>query len=64
MGLFWDLMQQSQISAQDTRASTLEDRIRRLEGELHEARELLRLLITRLEENLGEDLDRDGKVGS
>ena len=34
MGLFWDLIQQSQIEDQKDRASTLEDRVAYLENEL------------------------------
>ena len=41
MGLFWDLMQQSQISDQRQRADSLEDRVAWLEEELYHTRELL-----------------------
>lgn len=63
MGLFWDLMQQGAINEQRDATSTLEQRVARLELELKQTRELLQAVITRLEENLGTDLDRDGKVG-
>ncbi len=63
MGLFWDLYQQSQISHHHERAGALEARIDRLEGELRETRELLRALIGRLEQHVGTDLDRDGRIG-
>ena len=63
MGLFWDLIQQSQISEQKERASTLEDRVAHLEGELRRTQELLHALVQRLEEAIGEDIDRDGKIG-
>jgi uncharacterized coiled-coil protein SlyX len=63
MGLFWDLIQQSQISEQRDRASTLESRVAQLESQLDGTQKLLRLLLERLEKELGEDIDKDGKVG-
>ncbi len=63
MGLFWDLMQQSQIADQRKRASTLQDRVTQLEESLDETRQLLRLLLERLEQHLGEDIDKDGRTG-
>ena len=63
MGLFWDLLQQGAINEQKQATVTLEQRVAGLELELKQTRELLRAVITRLEENLGTDLDRDGKVG-
>ncbi len=63
MGLFWDLLQQSQISDHSHRADTLESRVVNLEQELRLTRQLLHDVIRRLEERLGTDLDRDGRVG-
>ncbi len=63
MGFFWDLMQQNQISKQSERASTLEARVEQLEDRLDETRRLLRLLLERLEKQLGEDIDKDGRIG-
>ena len=63
MGLFWDLMQQNAINEQRDATSTLDQRVARLELELKQTRELLQVVITRLEENLRTDLDREGKVG-
>ena len=63
MGLFWDLIQQGAINEQRDATATLEQRVARLERELKQTRELLQVVITRLEENLRTDLDRDGKVG-
>jgi hypothetical protein len=63
MGLFWDLMQQSQISDQKSRASSLEGRVEELERELHQTRTVLFQVIERLEQRLGEDLDGDGRIG-
>lgn len=63
MGFFWDLIQQSQIGAQRERADTHEARIAYLEHELAETQALLRALLNRLEECLGEDIDGDGRIG-
>jgi chaperonin cofactor prefoldin len=63
MGLFWDLMQQSQISEQRNRAEDLEDRVRFLEVELRQTQSVLNKLITLLEEKFGQDIDGDGKIG-
>jgi hypothetical protein len=63
MGLFWDLIQQSQISSHAERASTLEERVTQLEASLSETQKLLQVMLERLEKNLGEDIDQDGRVG-
>jgi hypothetical protein len=63
MGFFWDLVQQGQIREQTERATSLEDRVARLESELGHTRELLLELVRRLEQAIGEDIDRDGKIG-
>lgn len=63
MGLFWDLIQQSQIGEQQEKAEDLAARVRRLEGELLRTRGLLHTLVIRLEEHFGEDINRDGRVG-
>ena len=63
MGLFWDLIQQSQISQQRDQGASLERRIAGLERELDDTRSLLRLLLQRIEVHLGEDIDGDGRTG-
>jgi hypothetical protein len=63
MGLFWDLIQQSQIGAQHARAESLEDRIAALEAELRDTQRLVHSLLQVLEERLGQDIDGDGRVG-
>ncbi len=64
MGLFWDLIQQSQISDQRSRAASLEERVTGLEHELEQTRQIVRTLLERLETFIGEDIDRDGSVGA
>ena len=63
MGLFWDLIQQSQISEQRGRADSLEERVNQLENELYETRQLLHKLVSILEKEYGKDIDGDGRVG-
>jgi hypothetical protein len=63
MGLFWDLLQQRQISDAKQHADTLEARVADLERELEETRRVLHEVIRRLEEAMGKDLDRDGRIG-
>jgi len=63
MGLFWDLVQQSQISEQRGRAESLEGRISQLENEVSETRQLLHRLVSILEKEFGKDIDGDGRVG-
>ncbi|HYT60168.1 MAG TPA: hypothetical protein VEL06_08345 [Haliangiales bacterium] len=63
MGLFWDLIQQSQISSQSGRADSLEQRVAELERQVEAMNRLLREMLVRLEQRLGEDINRDGKIG-
>ena len=63
MGLFWDLIQHSQIQEQHARSESLEQRVERLESELRATQQLVRSLLERLESHFGEDLDRDGRIG-
>lgn len=63
MGLFWDLYQQSQISDHSSRAGALEERVALLERELARTQRVLHEVIGRLEKHLGQDLDRDGRIG-
>lgn len=63
MGLFWDLIQQSQISEQRNRADTIEGRVSQLENELYETRKILHRLVSILEKEYGKDIDGDGQIG-
>ena len=62
MGLFWDLLQQSQIDEHSERTQTLEGRVALLEAQVRGLTKLLRTVIERLEQHLHVDLDADGKV--
>jgi len=63
MGLFWDLIQQSQISAQNDRSCSTEQRVTMLENELRLTREILHQLVVLLEKEYGKDIDGDGQIG-
>ena len=63
MGLFWDLIQQSQINTARRQSSSLEERMASLESALRATQQLLHDLIIRLENVTGQDLNRDGRVG-
>lgn len=63
MGLFWDLMQQAQISKHRQQAMTLEERVNYLEEELTNTREMLFKTLKVLEEYTGKDIDGDGRIG-
>ena len=63
MGLFWDLLQQSQISDQRERTTDIASRIAVLENELLRTRQTLHTLLLVLEQHLGQDLNKDGRVG-
>jgi hypothetical protein len=63
MGLFWDLIQQSQISAQNDRSCSIEQRVTMLENELRVTREILHQLVVLLEKEYGQDLDGDDQIG-
>jgi hypothetical protein len=63
MGLFWDLLQQSQLNEQQTRAGSLEARVAALEAELANTRQILSEALRRLESRFGEDLNSDGQIG-
>lgn len=63
MGLFWDLLQQSQLSSHSQRADSIEQRVARLECEVRDNTELLRRLLQLLESRFGQDIDEDGRIG-
>jgi hypothetical protein len=62
MGLFWDLIQQSQISDQRSHTESLSDRVADLERELREMKQIQFRLLQTLEQHFGRDLDGDGRV--
>jgi hypothetical protein len=63
MGLFWDLIQQSQISNQREEHDSLDERVRDLEAELREMKRIQLRLLETLEAHFGRDLNDDGRIG-
>lgn len=63
MGLFWDLIQQDQINTQKAKSASLEERVAVLERELIHTRKLLMDTLHVLEKHVGQDIDKDGKIG-
>jgi hypothetical protein len=63
MGLFWNLIQQSQISKQQERSRSLEEWVRYLNNELDRQNRILTQLLTILEKHFGQDIDGDGRIG-
>ena len=63
MGLFWNLFQQSQISEQYERSDSLENRVKSLESELYQTQKQFHHLVSILEKEFGEDINRDGRIG-
>jgi septal ring factor EnvC (AmiA/AmiB activator) len=64
MGIFWDLIQQSQIEEQKDKSDTLENRIKFLENELEKTQRTLIKTLHALEKHIGSDVDGDGKIGN
>lgn len=63
MGMFWDLIQQSEIEEQKEKAVSLEQRVLYLEEELSKTKAMLLKTLHILEERSGQDIDGDGKLG-
>lgn len=63
MGLFWDLLQSSQISEQRRLAENIEERVAYLEKELYNTKALLHRLLSTLEKHFGQDINGDGRIG-
>ena len=63
MGIFWDLIQQSQLEDQKNKAATVEQRVTDLEQELAKTKDLLLRTLRLLEQRSGQDIDNDGVIG-
>jgi type II secretory pathway component PulJ len=61
--MLWDLLQQSQLSQQNAGIGKLEARVENLERQLSIMNQLLREIVSRMEHQTGEDINRDGKIG-
>ena len=63
MGMFWDLVQQSQIEDQRVKAESVEERVAHLEEELAKTQQLLIKTLHALEKAIDKDIDGDGVKG-
>lgn len=63
MGIFWDLIQQSEIQEQSKKAKNLEERVLVLEKELSQTKTVLKKTLMALESYLEKDINGDGKTG-
>ncbi|MAD97991.1 MAG: hypothetical protein CMB99_11755 [Flavobacteriaceae bacterium] len=64
MGIFWELLQQSEIQKQSDKSKSLEDRITSLENDLDNTKKLLQKTLEALENHLQKDIDGDGITGN
>jgi len=67
MGLLWEMHQQRRMRRIGMRSQLQNmdqnQRLAEVERQVDELEEFVGQIVTRLEEKLGEDLDRDGKIG-
>lgn len=63
MGLFWDLIQQSELDEQKGKADSLDERVTQLESELEKTKALLLKTLKLLETHSGTDINDDGQIG-
>ncbi|OZV68076.1 hypothetical protein [Winogradskyella aurantia] len=63
MGLFWDLIQQSELDEQKGKADSLDERVTQLESELEKTKALLLKTLKLLETHSGTDINEDGQIG-
>lgn len=63
MGILWEIVQTGLMYGQKRKSDSIGDRVQDLEDRLEQTQNTLRELVRKLEENLGSDLDGDGKIG-
>ena len=63
MGMLWEMAQQGQQRRTAAAASSLDQRVSELEEQLQAQTDLLSMLVRKLEQRFGEDLDEDQRVG-
>ena len=63
MGALWELAQQGQQRRTAAAASSLDQRVSDLESRLEAQTQLLSMLIQKLEQRFGEDLDENQRIG-
>ena len=63
MGIFWELLQQEELEKQQKQSNSIEERVKVLEDDLMNTKELLRKTLVALEKHIVKDIDGDGKMG-
>ncbi|MBL0024112.1 MAG: hypothetical protein IPO98_03400 [Saprospiraceae bacterium] len=63
MGIFWELLQQEELEKQQKQSNSIEERVKVLEDDLLNTKELLRKTLVALEKHIVKDIDGDGKMG-
>ena len=63
MGILWEIVQTGLIYGQKKKSNTVDDRVQSLEDRLTATQNTLRLLVKKLEEMQGADIDGDGRIG-
>lgn len=61
--LFWHFLHDHRYFEERKRSDILEMKVKRMERELDDLRDLMKKLLGALEEHLGSDIDEDGTVG-
>jgi len=63
MGFLWEIVQSGFVYGQHKKSVSIEERVELLEAQLQETQETIRLLVRKIEELHGIDVDGDGQVG-
>ena len=63
MGILWEIVQTGLMYGQHRKSDSIEDRVQSLEDQLQLTQNTLRVLVKKLEEIHGGDIDGDGRVG-
>jgi uncharacterized Rmd1/YagE family protein len=63
MGILWEIVQTGLMYGQHRKSDSVEDRVQSLEDQLQLTQNTLRVLVKKLEEIHGSDIDGDGRVG-
>jgi hypothetical protein len=63
MGVLWEILQTGLMYGQKRKSDSVEDRVAYLESQLQKTQDTLGLLVKKIEQIHGLDIDGDGKVG-
>jgi len=63
MGVLWEILQTGLMYGQKRKSDSVEDRVAFLETQLQRTQDTLALLVKKIEQVHGLDIDGDGKIG-